>query len=55
MENLILGKIFFFIDNDKEGFFQERGWEKNKEVVFGIYMYCYKLKFGMISLGKVRL
>lgn len=38
MENLTLGKISFSTDNDKEGFFKERGWGKNKKVVFGIYM-----------------
>lgn len=55
MENLTLGKISFSTDNDKEGVFLGEGVGKNKEVVFGIYMYCYKLKLGMISLGKVRL
>lgn len=50
MENLIF-IYFFLLIMIRRGFFRREGGEKNKEVVFGIYMYCYKLKFGMISLG----
>lgn len=54
MENLTLIYLFL-LTTIRRGFLRRGGGKKNKEVVFGIYMYCYKLKLGMISLGKVRL